>query len=24
VDLLFNCGEESTSILGRAGVSERL
>lgn len=23
VDLLFNCGEESTAILGRAGVSER-
>jgi hypothetical protein len=24
VDLLFNCGEESGAILGRAGVSERL
>jgi hypothetical protein len=24
VDLLFNCGEESAAILGRAGVSERL
>jgi hypothetical protein len=24
VDLVFNCGEESAAILGRAGVSERL
>ena len=24
VDLLFNCGEESATILGRAGVTERL
>jgi WbqC-like protein family len=24
VDLLFNCGEESSAILGRAGASERL